>query len=405
MSQALDERSNALVLDVLVVGAGQAGLATGYFLQQAGIRFRLFDGNARVGDSWRHRYDSLVLFSPRSFSALPGSVMQGDPDGYPTKDEIADYLERYAELFRLPIAPQESIACLERRGDYFVGRTSRGRHLASRAVIIATGAFQRSAIPPWTALMSTGIAHLGADAYRNPGQLPAGRVLVVGGGGSGRQIALELTGSHEVSLSVGGRITITPQRVLGRDVMVWFDRLGFLRADKATARGRFARAHESFPGPQLRDSALRRRGVQLRPRTTAATSEGFAFADGSHAAFDAVIWARGYEDRSNWLRVSGAVDANGNHIDDRGVSPIPGLFHVGRSWQTSRASALLCGVATDAARIVAETMSWLCRNVRVRNTASAQADRVVYAPAPTLSGGHLQPSSLRSQSQLTDLRR
>lgn len=397
MSQALDERCDALVLDVMVVGAGQAGLATGYFLGQAGVRFRLFDGSARVGDSWRRRYDSLRLFSPRSYSALPGLVMQGDPERCPTKDEIANYLEQYANRFGLPIALQESIAHLERRGDYFVGRTSRGRDVTARGVIVATGAFQRSAIPPCAASIAAGIAHVGADAYRNPGQLPAGRVLVVGGGASGRQIALELARSHEVSLSVGRRMTITPQRVLGRDVMVWFDRLGFLRADKATARGRFAMAHESFPGPHLRDGALRRRGVHLRPRTTAATAEGFAFADGSRAAFDAVIWAGGYEDRAGWLRVPGAIDANGNHIEDRGVSPIPGLLHVGRSWQTSRASALLCGVATDAARIVDGMMSWLGREVdsndRPRHSAGAQGGRVVDAPEPALRGARLGLSS------------
>jgi putative flavoprotein involved in K+ transport len=374
MSHPIDERSDVLVLDVLVVGAGQAGLATGYFLQQAGVRFRLFDGSARVGDAWRRRYDSLVLFSPRSYSALPGLTMPGDPDGYPDKDETANYLERYPERFGLPIALQESIARLERRGDRFFALTSRSRHVSARAVVVATGAFQRSVIPPWAASISPDIAQCGADAYRNPGQLPSGRVLVVGGGGSGRQIALELTRSHEVSLSVGTRITITPQRVLGRDVMVWFDRLGFLRADKATARGRFARARESFPGPHLRDGALRRRGVHLRPRTTGATSEEFGFADGSRAAFDAVIWAGGYEDRAEWLRVPGAVDANGNHVQDRGVSPIPGLFYVGRSWQTNRTSALLCGVAADAAGVVDDVRSWLGDDIdparRARSTAA-----------------------------------
>jgi putative flavoprotein involved in K+ transport len=380
MFQAIDERSDALVLDVIVAGAGQAGLATGHFLQQAGVRFRLFDGSARVGDSWRRRYDSLVLFSPRSYSALPGLGMQGDPGGYPNKDEIANYLEHYAHRFGLPIALQESIARLERHGDRFIGRTSRGRHVAARAVIVATGAFQRSVIPPWAVSIPAGITQLGADAYRTPEQLRGRRVLVVGGGGSGRQIARELARSHEVSLSVGGRISITPQRVLGRDVMVWFDRLGFLRADKATARGRFARAHQSFPGPHLRDRALRRHGVRLRPRTVAATADGLAFADGSRAAYDAVIWTGGYADDARWLRVPGTVDANGNHIEDRGMSPVPGLFYVGRSWQTSRASALLCGVGSDAARIVAGVMSWLSHDVdpghRVRNTASAQDGEV-----------------------------
>jgi putative flavoprotein involved in K+ transport len=117
MSQANDDRSDALALDVIVVGAGQAGLATGYFLQQTEVRFRLFDGNARVGDSWRRRYDSLVLFSPRSYSALPGLGMPGDPDGYPGKDEVASYLEQYAARFGLPVVLQKGIARLERRGN------------------------------------------------------------------------------------------------------------------------------------------------------------------------------------------------------------------------------------------------------------------------------------------------
>jgi putative flavoprotein involved in K+ transport len=172
-------------------------------------------------------------------------------------------------------------------------------------------------------------------------------------------------------------------------VMVWFDRLGFLCADKATARGRFVKAHESFPGPHLRDSALRRRGVHLRPRTAAVTSEALEFADGSRATFEAVIWACGYDDRSGWLQIPGTVDADRTHIEDRGVSPVPGLYYVGRSWQTSRASSLLCGVAADASRIVAETICRLGRNVdpkdRPRNTACTQGARVVYAGADAIT--------------------
>ena len=359
MNQAVSE-SDA-VLDVIVVGAGQAGLATGYFLQEAGVRFRVFDAAPRVGDSWRRRYDSLVLFSPRSYSALPGMAMTGEPEGYPGKDEIADYLEQYWKAWRLPLALNEGIARLERHQELFVGRTTRGRQVASRAVVVATGAFQRSVVPPFAASLSAGVTQLRGDAYCNARQVPDGRVLVVGGGASGRQIARALARSHKVSLSAGGGITITPQRLLGRDVLVWFDRLGFLRADKATAKGRFARAHESFPGLQLRDRALRRCGVHLRPRTIAAVADRFAFADGSRETFDTVIWAAGYEDAAGWLCIAGAVGPKGNHVEDRGVSPIPGLFSVGRSWQTSRASALLCGVGTDAARIVRQVVTWLRR--------------------------------------------
>ena len=377
-----DKQSEALMLDVIVVGAGQAGLATAYVLQRAGVRARVFDGAARIGASWRRRYDSLVLFSPRSYCALPGMVMQGDPEGYPDKDEIADYVERYARRFELPVTLQEGIAHLERRGGHFIACTSRGRYVSSHAVIVATGGFQRSVVPRWAASLAAGITQVRGDAYRNPQQLPPGRVLVVGGGGTGRQIALELAGTHDVSLSIGGTITITPQRVLGRDVMVWFDRCGLLRADTATARGRFVRAHDSFPGPRLRDGALQGCGVRLRPRTISAAADECVFADGTRRAFNAVIWAAGYADDARWLRVPGAVDTNGNHIEDRGVSPIPGLFYVGRSWQTSRASALLCGVGSDAAGIVAQVTAWLrgvghdcaCGNTRARDSA-AGADR------------------------------
>jgi len=143
--------------------------------------------------------------------------------------------------------------------------------------------------------------------------------------------------------------------------MALFDRLGFLRGDKDSAVGRFVRAHESFPGLHQRSGALRRRGVRLRPRTVGATPEGCVFADGSRAAFDVVVWAIGYRDDASWLRIPAAVGAGGHFVEERGVSPVPGLFHVGRSWQTCRASALLRGAGDDAARIVDRVVECLKR--------------------------------------------
>lgn len=368
MPDAFDES-----LDVMVVGAGQAGLATGYFLQHADMRFCLFDRSARIGDSWRQRYDSLVLFSPRAYDALPDWPMRGDPEGYPDKEEMAEYLEEYAHTRRLPVALNEDVSRLGRDQDRFVALTSRGRRIVSRAVVVTTGAFQRNVVPLFAARLAPDVVQVRANEYCNPRQLPEGRVLVVGGGASGRQIALELSRSHRVALSVGASITITPQRVLGCDVIAWFDRLGFLRADKATARGRFARANESFPGLHLRDGALRRSGVRLRARTMSAESNEFAFADGTRETFDAVIWAAGYTDAAEWLRVPGAVDSNGRYIEDRGVSPVSGLFYVGRSWQTCRASALLCGVAADAATIVTQVDAWVSRTFSLASATRVDA--------------------------------
>jgi cation diffusion facilitator CzcD-associated flavoprotein CzcO len=256
MNQLGDEPSTAMLLDVIVVGAGQAGLATGHFLRRQGLRFHLFDRAHRIGDSWRHRYDSLVLFSPRANNGLPGLPLDGDSEGYPDKDEIADYLERYAQALNLPRSMGEGIVSLERRADHFVACTSSSRHITSRAVVVATGAFQRSVIPQFASRLPADVMQVAADSYRNPWQIPAGRVLVAGGGATGRQIALELSHSRQVCLSVGRRVTITPQRLFGQDVMVWFDRLGLLRADKATSMGRFVPAHESLPGLHLRSRAL-----------------------------------------------------------------------------------------------------------------------------------------------------
>ncbi len=360
-SGLLDDASSAMLLDVLVVGAGQAALATAFFLRQEGVRFRLFDRAPRIGDSWRRRYDSLVLFTPRAYNSLPGVPMTGAPDGYPGKDEIADYLETYAHSFGFAVSLDEGIARLECRRDHFVAHTEKGRSVTSRAVVVATGAFQRSVIPPFASHLPPGVRQVPADSYRNPRQIPEGRVLVVGGGATGRQVALELARTHDVCLSAGRQAIITPQRVFGRDVTTWFDRLGLLRADKASVIGRLVRAHESFPGLHLRSRALSRSGVRLRPRTVGVSCDACVFADGTSETVDAVIWSIGYRDDASWLSIPEAVDENGDYVETRGVSSVPGMFHVGRSWQTSRASALLCGVGGDAARVAAHVTKWVHR--------------------------------------------
>src|SRR5688500_154694 len=134
-------------LDVLVIGAGQAGLALGQRLTQTGQRFLLVDRHDRVGESWRRRFVSLTLFTPRAYSALPGLPVPGDPEGYPTKDEIADYLQAYARHFALPVSLDTEIARLERRDGVFRATTATGAELTARAVVLATGAFQQPVIP------------------------------------------------------------------------------------------------------------------------------------------------------------------------------------------------------------------------------------------------------------------
>ncbi len=206
------------IIDVLIIGAGQAGLALGYHLQKTPLSFQLVEGNERIGDSWRKRYDSLVLFTPRAYSALPGLPLPGDPAGYAGKDEAADYLETYARHFNLPVLTGIRIEALEydNNGSVFLAETSTGSNIAARAVVLATGAFQKQIIPALAGQLSEDVRQFTSENYKNAAQVPPGTVLVVGDGASGRDIASDLQASHTVILSAGHPRKLLPLRILGK---------------------------------------------------------------------------------------------------------------------------------------------------------------------------------------------
>ncbi|HZF58937.1 MAG TPA: NAD(P)/FAD-dependent oxidoreductase [Rubrobacter sp.] len=338
--------------DVLVIGGGQAGLAMGYHLKQAGHQFRILERHPRIGDSWRNRHDSLVLFTPRAYSALPGLPVPGDPDGYPNKDEMADYLEHYANYFELPVSTETGIRSLTQANGGFRARTDAGEIIDARAVVLATGAFQRPAIPAVSRRLSPDVLQLTTESYKRPGQIPPGRVLVVGDGATGRQVAVELAATHEVLLATGRPRRVSPQRILGRSVFWWMDRLGILRASRETRVGRYLMNADPFPGKDLNLGRLRRRGVRVVGRLLGVDGKSVAFADGETAEVDAVIWATGYRDDSRWVSIPEVKDARDGFVHRRGVSAVPGVYFVGRSWQWTRGSALLAGVGDDAAYVV-----------------------------------------------------
>jgi putative flavoprotein involved in K+ transport len=341
-------------LDVLVIGAGQAGLATGYHLGLAGLRYRLLDGNSRVGDSWRQRFDSLMLFTPRSYSALPGLAVPGDPNGFPSKEEIADYLEAYAAHFAIPVRVGAAARSLEISGANFRVMMSEGVAIESRAVVIATGAFQTPNIPAISTAFSGDVHQLSAKDYHRPSSVPAGTVLVVGDGATGREIALELAATHKVLLSTGRARRVTPDRVLGRSIFWWLDHLGVLRASRESLIGRRMKSADPFPGRQLELAHLREAGVTVVTRLDAAQGVTARFADGVVADISAVVWATGYRAETDWVAIPTAKDAHGAFVHTRGISPVDGVYFVGKSWQWTRGSALITGVGADAAYVVAE---------------------------------------------------
>src|SRR5215218_6915532 len=336
-------------LEILIIGAGQAGLALGAQLNGTPLSFGLVDRHARVGDSWRKRYASLVLFTPRAYSALPGRAVPGDPDVFPTKDEMADYLETYANHFDLPVVLGTDIQRLERVDRGFRAITEAGEQIDGRAVVLATGAFQRPAIPSISKRLSAEVTQLAPEDYKTPSQLSPGTVLVVGDGATGRQIALELSAAHNVFLATGRPRRVSPDRILGKSIFWWMDKLGILKASRESAIGSYLMKTDPFPGKALELKRLQRRGVAVVGRVVQAEGKKVSFADGEATEVDAVLWATGYKDDTDWVAIPEAKDSRGNFVHQRGVSPVQDLYFIGRSWQWTRGSALFAGVGEDAA--------------------------------------------------------
>lgn len=339
-------------IDVLVIGAGQAGLAMGFHLRKTSFRFLLVDGGVRVGDSWRRRYDSLTLFTPRAMSALPGLSLQGDPQGYASRDEFADYLETYADHFGFPLEMNMGIKRLERVNSHFRATSFNGQELEADVIILANGGFQTPIVPSISKNLSSHIQQFSADSYKNPSQIPAGNVVVVGDGATGRDIASELAASHTVYLATGKPRRLVPEKILGVSTWWWLEKLGILTAPSESYVGKRLRAADAFPNRERSLDDLRRKGIQILPKLTHAVDDTVTFENGASVSVSSVVWLVGYRDDSDWVVMPEIKDEKGNFIHRQGVSPVPNLFFIGRPWQTSRASAIIHGVSRDAEVIV-----------------------------------------------------
>jgi putative flavoprotein involved in K+ transport len=334
--------------EVMVIGGGQAGLVAGYYLSQARIPFLILDAEARAGDSWRRRWDSLQLFTAARYSALPGLPFPGDPEHFPGKDAVADYLENYARTHELPIRHHSRVTSLERFDGGYRAAAGPGEYQAAQ-VIISAGAYQQPRVPPLSEKLGSEVTQLHSVDYRNPGQLPACDVLVVGAANSGAQIAEDLAATHRVHLSKGVRIPRLPRRLLGHSVHFYGDHLGLIAAPLDSWRGRTQRG-DLLIGTSLRQ-LQRRHGVDLRGRTAAAREHAVSFEDGSELEVETVIWATGFRSDYSWIHAP-VLDAHGAPIHRRGVTSSPGLFFLGMKNQYSRGSSLIGWVRHDAAFIV-----------------------------------------------------
>ncbi|GAB2953321.1 flavin-containing monooxygenase [Nonomuraea fastidiosa] len=347
---------------ILIVGAGQSGLAAAHAALEQGLRPVLLEASDRPAGSWPRYYDSLTLFSPARYSSLPGMPFGGDPERYPHRDEVVAYLERYATALverGAELRTGSRVSAVKPSAGGFLVRLADGQEWTAPAVIAASGSFGRPHRPGLPGLDTfTGGPVLHAADYRSPSSLPGEHVVVVGAGNSAVQIAYELAAERRVTLVSRAPIRFVEQRPLGRDLHFWFRVTGFDRLP-------LARAQMPPPSPVLDDGryrrALREGRYVRRAMFTRLDGDHAIWSDRRRERVDAVLLATGYLPDLPYLADMGALDAEGRPRQRRGLSPThPGLGYLGLEWQRTPSSNTLRGVGADARRVVAA----LTRQVR-----------------------------------------
>jgi putative flavoprotein involved in K+ transport len=396
-------------VDTIIIGAGQGGLSTSYYLMQQGREHIILEQADQVAESWRKRWDSFTLITPNWTIRLPGAEYQGnDPDDFMGRDEVIAYFEDYVEQFELPIRYGVRVTSVEPKEVGYLVSTDKAEYEAAN-VLIATGMYQQPRIPPMSANLSSEIRQLHSSEYHNPEALPAGAVLVVGSAQSGCQIAEELyQGGKDVYLSVS-RAGRFPRRYRGKDVTRWLDEIGFgdrtvdqLPSPKAkfqaSAHGtgkdgghtinlhQFARdgvvllghiqsaqENQIILAPDLKenlakadkgeaeivkqiDEYIKKIGLDVPIETLPELRDGYEAEeiinlDLKSEGITSVIWATGYKFNFGMVKLP-IFDVDGYPVQKRGVTEYPGLYFIGLPFLHTLKSGLLSGVGDDAAHVV-----------------------------------------------------
>ena len=357
--------------DVAVIGGGQAGLSMSYHLSQQGVEHVVLEKADCIADSWRRRYDSLALITPNWMNSLTGLTFSGEADGFADKSGVISYLERYALFTKPPLQLGCCVTAINRSSAGFaIEATSLKLH--ARHVVLATGPFQRPKFPDFYRATAGNICHLHSSQYRNPQQLPAGDVLVVGSGNSGVQIAAELARQNNVYLS-RERDAMIPRRIRGQDFvgmlpkfgindrhieerdrdmvadfMWWMDRFGLYEMSIATPLGQIlGRGSDPYIGESM-TSLVKSTNIVLMGKVVDMDGDTVVFADGKKLRPRSVIWCTGYQHDYSWVHVP-AFDDRSVPMHERGVTRVPGLYVLGLRWMHMADSGLLRGVGRDAA--------------------------------------------------------
>ncbi len=342
-------------IETIVIGGGQAGLSVGYHLARRGLPFVILDASERIGDSWRKRWDSLHLFTPARYDGLAGMRFPASSHSFPSKDDMADYLESYAARFELPVRTSMRVDCLSREGDQFVV-TAGSQRFEAKQVVVAMSNYQRPRVPAFAGELDPGIVQFHSSEYRNLSQLRDGGVLIVGAGNSGSEIGMEVVRSHPTWMSGRdtGHVPFRIETVKARFIVPILFRVVFHRVLTVnTPIGRKVRRRFiSGGGPLIRvkPKDLAAAGVERVPRTVGVRDGLPVLEDGQALDVANVIWCTGYRPDFSWIKLP--VFGEDRPMHERGVvAAEPGLYFVGLEFLYAASSIMVHGVGRDAEHV------------------------------------------------------
>jgi putative flavoprotein involved in K+ transport len=356
---------------VAVIGAGQSGLAAARALRDHNVPTVVLEAGDRTAGSWPCYYDSLTAFSPAGFNSMPGMPFPGDPDRYPARDEVADYLDSYAAALGVEIHTNTRVATIGREDRDFVVVTADGRRLRAAGIVAASGSFSSPSRPAFPGQESFTAELLHVADYRNPAPYAGKRIIVVGAGDSAAQVANELAPLAQVTLAARHPLRFIPQRIAGKDVHYWLRETGF---DSLPAEW----LNKITGGSVITDSVGLRQSLadgllDVRPMFTRLDGDHVVWSHHKRERVDAVILATGYRPSLRYLRELGALDPEGAPLHAGGVSTTHlGLVYLGLEYQRSFASNTLRGVSADASAVIAPLVAWIRDAPRTIGLTTAQ---------------------------------
>jgi putative flavoprotein involved in K+ transport len=399
-------------IPIVIIGGGQAGLATGYHLAQQGLSFVILEANQRVGDSWRARWDSLRLFTPARYDGIAGLPFPAGPHEFPTKDEMADYLEAYAKRFALPVRTGVRVTRVSRQGDRYLVEAGESRFEAEH-VVVAMASYQRRRVPAFARELDPAVVQLHSSEYRNLSQLQGGGVLIVGAGNSGAEIALETArGGHAtwVSGRDTGNIPFRVNSFVARLLLPFVFRVLFYRIlTTSTPIGRRARpAIVSKGGPLIRVKRqdLAAVGVKRVARMRGVENGRPVLEDGQVPDVQNVIWCTGFDPGFSWIDLP-VFGKDGEPAQRRGiVSGEPGLYFVGLHFLYAMSSTMIHGVSRDAEYVAKAIAARSRRQIPLVTTTSRRsslASTSALRDAPQHSRPRSAPASRGAMRMISSL--